>query len=119
RRAHRQLRASMISPPPPPADGAGDGVTEIAKIVVLQRGAGGVSANDSRDELNDQVDDRFHGAHLVPCRAMLLSTLPRSLHAFPAFRVLRVSDEALRIARSHRPHAWIDRPPTRSSITLF
>src|SRR5215470_6909809 len=52
-----------------PADGAGDGVTEIAKIVVLQRGAGGVSANDSRDELNDQVDDRFHGCPPCPLQS--------------------------------------------------
>jgi len=29
---------------------------------------------------------------------MLLSPLPRSLHAFPACRVLRLSDEALRVA---------------------
>ena len=35
------------------ADGAGDDVTKIAQIVILQCGAGGVPAADSRDELND------------------------------------------------------------------
>ena len=29
----------------------------------LQRGAGGVPADDPRDELNHQIDDRFHGAY--------------------------------------------------------
>src|SRR5215813_3933200 len=37
------------------ADGAGYGVTEIAQIVVLQRGAGSVPGDDSRDELNDRL----------------------------------------------------------------
>src|SRR5262249_1712805 len=46
------------------ADGAGDGVAETTQIVILQRGPGGVPPGDSRDELNDQIDDRFHGASL-------------------------------------------------------
>ena len=69
-------------------DGTGDGVAEIAQIVVLQRSAGGVPADDSRDELNDQIDDRFHGASLslqrdaaVPgCRYR--HTLPRCARSY-------------------------------------
>jgi hypothetical protein len=41
-----------------------DSVTESSQIVVLQSGAGGVPADDSRDKLNNQIDDRFHDARL-------------------------------------------------------
>src|SRR5262249_24368837 len=63
------------------ADGAGYGVTEIAQIVVLQRGAGSVPGDDSRDELNDQIDDRFHGASLSLAARCSSPRLPMSPHA--------------------------------------
>src|SRR5262249_36338873 len=73
------------------ANGACDGVTEIAQIVVLQGGAGGVPAADTRDELNDQIDDRFHGASLSLAARCCRPRLPISPHACPVCRVLRAS----------------------------
>src|SRR5262249_61316795 len=76
------------------ANSASDGVAEIAQIVVLQRSAGGVPAGDSRHELNDQIDDRFHGASLSLAARCCCPRLPISPHACPVCRGLRASDEA-------------------------
>src|SRR5262249_51626336 len=71
------------------ADGAGDGVAETTQIVVLQRGAGGVPAGDSRDELNDQIDDRFHGASLSLAAWCGVARRPIPPPASPVCGVLR------------------------------
>ena len=41
-----------------------DCVAEVAEIVVLECCSRGVSADDSGDQLNDQIDDCIHGASL-------------------------------------------------------
>src|SRR5215510_1946208 len=101
------------------ANSASDGVAEIAQIVVLQRSAGGVPAGDPRDELNDQIDDRFHSASLSLAARCCCPRLPISPHAFPVCRVLRASDEAPACCRLDRPHSWIDRQSTRASAKPF
>src|SRR5215469_15268977 len=101
------------------ADSAGDGVAEITQVVVLQRSAGGVPADDSRDELNDQIDDRFHGASLSLAAQCCCPRLPISPHASPVCRVLRASDEAPACCRLDRPHSWIERQSTRGSAKPF
>src|SRR3954469_9600204 len=60
------------------AEGARDRVAQTAEIVVLQGRADGVPANDSRDELNGQIDEHFHDnllslADRCRCRRVLVS----------------------------------------------
>src|SRR5262249_36774168 len=95
-------------------DGAGDGVTEATQIVVLQRSAGGVPAGDSRDELNDQIDDRFHGASLSLAARCCCPRLPISPHASPVCRVLRASSARVLSVGSAAPGA---RPPVYTSAS--
>src|SRR5262245_26434257 len=64
RRCDRRNKGLQQLPASDAADGAGDGVADAAEIVVLQRRAGGIATDDSRDELNDQIDDCFHGTSL-------------------------------------------------------
>src|SRR5262249_15883250 len=101
------------------ADGAGDGVAETTQIVILQRGAGGVPAGDSRDELNDQIDDRFHAAALSLPAGWCGPRLAISPHASPVWRVLGASDKAPAFCRLDRPLSWIDRQSTRASAKPF
>src|SRR5262245_22215325 len=64
RRGNRRNKGLQQLPASDAAAGAGDGVADAAEIVVLQRRAGGIATDDSRDELNDQIDDCFHGTSL-------------------------------------------------------
>src|SRR5262249_9081268 len=89
------------------------------QIVILQRGAGGVPAGDSRDELNDQIDDRFHGASLSLAARCCCPRLPISPHASPVCRVLRASDKAPACCRLDRPPSGIDRQSTRAAAKPF
>src|SRR5262245_35269631 len=55
---HRDQRLQDLAPADT-ADRAGDRVAERAEIVVLESGTGTVAADDSRNELDDQIGDDF------------------------------------------------------------
>jgi hypothetical protein len=41
------------------AKGAGNGIAELAEVVVLERGTGGIAADQAGDELYDEIDESF------------------------------------------------------------